>query len=142
MDEFEGIPEFEADDEEDDSGEGRAGASADDAAQAAAEAEAAMAEAAALRRALEASTAANREALEHLKTVLLAGQPEVAPEQVTGDSAAEVEASFAAALRLVERVRRKVREEAAAAIPAGAPGRSQPGPRSALEKIRAGLGRA
>lgn len=91
---------------------------------------------AALAEALER----NRDAAARLREALLAGEPALDPALVSGDSVAEVEASFAAARALLERVREGVRREQAANIPAGAPGRSRgAGAMSAFEKIRAGL---
>ena len=43
---------------------------------------------------------------------------------------------------IVKRVREAVRLEMAARVPAGAPGRTVPPPRTPLEKIREGLSRA
>lgn len=82
---------------------------------------------------------ANRLLLERLRAALLASEPAIDPAMVTGDTADEIEASFAAACEMVARIREAVRAEAAAAVPAGAPGRTPPQPRSAFAKIRAGL---
>ncbi len=82
---------------------------------------------------------ANRLLLERLRAALLASEPAIDPAMVTGDTADEIEASFAAARDLVRRLRDAVQREAAAAVPPGAPGRTPPQPRSAFAKIRAGL---
>jgi len=80
-----------------------------------------------------------------LREVLLATDAAIAPELVTGETVAEIEASYAAAKALADRVRESVRRESlaagASAVPVGAPGRSQTRPLNALEKIRAGLSR-
>jgi len=90
---------------------------------------------------LAASRAANRDAVEHLRAALIAGNPLFDPALIRGDTIDEVEASFATARDLVERIRDRVRREQAAAIPAGAPARGHVAPRSAIEKIREGLAR-
>jgi len=89
--------------------------------------------------ALAAGAESNRALLHRLRAALLASEPSVSPGLVTGETLDELEASFAAALDLVARIRDSVRQEAPAAIPAGAPGRTRPEPRNALEKIRSGL---
>ncbi len=98
-------------------------------------------EASSLREALLASEAAARDAVGRLRAALLAADPDVAPEMVSGETAAEVESSFAVAREVMTRLREKARRDAAVAVPAGAPGRATRAPASALEKIRAGLGR-
>lgn len=82
---------------------------------------------------------ANHLLLERLRAALLASEPAIDPAMVTGDTADKIEASFAAARDLVRRLRDAVQSEAAAAVPAGAPGRTPPQPGSAFAKIRAGL---
>ena len=77
--------------------------------------------------------------LDRLRQALLATEPAIDPEMVTGDTLEEVEANFAAALATVARIREALRQERATPIPTGAPGRLAPAPRTALEKIRAGL---
>lgn len=93
----------------------------------------------------EAELAASREAghaaIERLKAALIATNPAIDPAMLTGETAGDVEASFAAATALVERVREHVRRENAAAVPAGAPPRGGATPRTAIEKIREGLAR-
>jgi hypothetical protein len=93
----------------------------------------------------EAELAASREAgiaaVERLKSALIAANPAIDATMLAGESVEEVEASFAAAAALVERVRDQVRREHAAAIPAGAPARGAAAPRTAIEKIRDGLAR-
>ena len=105
-------------------------------------------EAAELRAALaeqerrwQASETARKATVERLRLVLVASEPALRPEMVTGGTAEEVEASFAAARELVAEVREAVRRTSIAAIPAGAPGRASLTPPSAIEKIRAGLAR-
>lgn len=85
--------------------------------------------------------AENRALAERLRTALLAGDPAVAPELVHGETVAEIEASYAVAKEVAERMRETFRREAAvsAAIPAGAPGRLHAHPRTPIDKIRAGL---
>jgi hypothetical protein len=90
---------------------------------------------------LAASHEAGRAAVERLKVALIATNPAIDPALLTGETADEVEASFATATALVERVREHLRRESAASIPAGAPGRGQATPRTAIEKIREGLAR-
>jgi len=104
-------------------------------------------EAAELRAALaeqerrwQASETARKATVERLRLVLVASEPALRPEMVTGGTAEEVEASFAAARELVAEVREAVRRTVAT-IPAGAPGRASLTPPSAIEKIRAGLAR-
>ena len=90
---------------------------------------------------LAASRETSRAAVERLKAALVAANPAIDAALLTGDTVDEVEASYAAASALVERVREQLRREQAAAIPAGAPGRIAATPRSAIEKIREGLAR-
>ncbi len=93
-----------------------------------------------LEAALEQERAANQALLARVRGVLLASEPAISPGLVSGDTLAEIEASFAAARETVERAR----ASAAApppAIGAGAPGRL-PAPRATpFEKIRQGLSR-
>lgn len=88
---------------------------------------------------IEAVTAANADLLERLRLALLASDPAIDPALVTGTTAEEVEATFAAAQRTVATIREAIRREQQARIPAGAPGRATVGPRTAYDKIRAGL---
>ncbi|MCK9518491.1 MAG: hypothetical protein M0R74_05605 [Dehalococcoidia bacterium] len=88
---------------------------------------------------LEAERTASRQLVERLREALLATEPDVEPELVTGETLEEVEASFVQARALVQRVRERVSREAPIAVPAGAPGRAGLAPRTAFEKIRAGL---
>jgi len=90
---------------------------------------------------LAASQEAGRAAVERLKAALIATNPAIDPSLLAGETVDEVEASFAAATALVERVREQLRRESAAAIPAGAPARGHATPRTAIEKIREGLAR-
>ncbi len=90
--------------------------------------------------ALTAALESSRAAASRLREALLATEPAIDPDLVSGESAADVEASFAAARALLERVRENVRKEQAAHVPAGAPGRSNgTSAMTAFEKIRAGL---
>ena len=89
----------------------------------------------------EASDGARRATVERLRLTLVASEPALRPAMVTGDTAEEVEASFAAARQLVAEVREAVRRTAVTAIPAGAPGRFVTAPPTPIEKIRAGLAR-
>lgn len=91
--------------------------------------------------ALAAHAEANRAMLDRVRSALLASEPSVLPELVTGDTLEEVEASFAAALALVHRVRHAVAEEHSTPVPAGSPGRTLPQPGSAFDKICSGLGK-
>ena len=85
--------------------------------------------------------ALNRDLVARYRAALLASDPAIEPELVVGDTADEVEASFAAAQRLVAGIRESVRREQAPSVPAGAPGRATAGPHTAYDKIRAGLAR-
>ncbi len=89
---------------------------------------------------LAASHEAGRAAVERLKAALIATNPAIDPALLTGETAGEVEASFAAATALVERVANNSAAKAAAAIPPGAR-RGHATPRTAIEKIREGLAR-
>jgi hypothetical protein len=94
---------------------------------------------AALAEALEQ----NRAAAVHLRELLLAHEPALDPEMVSGETVAEVQASFDSAVALIGRLRERLRNEQAPRVPAGAPPRT-PG-NAALtpfEKIREGLSRA
>ena len=71
----------------------------------------------------------------------LAETDAVSGSLLAGEPVDAVEASFAAAAALVERVREQVRRESAASVPAGAPPRAAATPRTAIEKIREGLSR-
>lgn len=98
-------------------------------------------EASALRAELAARTAREEAALAQFRAALLATEPALDPGLVTGDSFETVHASFSAARASLARVRQALRDEAAARISAGAPGRTVPSPRTPLEKIREGLAR-
>lgn len=93
----------------------------------------------ALRAELTAREARERTALEQFRTALLATEPEMDPGLVTGDSFETIHASFGAARSSLARVREALRQEAAAQVPMGAPGRAPQRHRTALEKIRDGL---
>jgi hypothetical protein len=93
-----------------------------------------------LRAALAERDRQHSATLDRLRQALLATDPAIDPEMVTGDTLEAVEASFAAARATIERIREALRQErAATTIPTGAPGRHTPSPKTALEKIRAGL---
>ena len=94
-----------------------------------------------LREELEASRDGERAAVERLRTALLASEPALEPEMVSGETLAEVEASFANAAALLGRLRERAAAESAARVPAGAPGRQLARPQTAFEKIREGLSR-
>jgi hypothetical protein len=95
-----------------------------------------------VRAELEGARGAERAAVARLREVLLASEPALEPSMVAGDTLAEVEASFATASALLARLRERAATEALVRVPAGAPGRSNPRPRTAFEKIRDGLGKA
>ena len=99
-------------------------------------------ELATLRDELSARKEREAAALTQFRAALLATEPTIDAALVTGDSFEELHASFAAARASLARVREAVRLEMAARVPAGAPGRTVPPPRTPLEKIREGLSRA
>jgi hypothetical protein len=92
-----------------------------------------------LRSRLRAAESGRSAAIEAYREALLASEPLVSPELVTGTTVEDVRASFEAASGQVRRVRETVRREQAAVVPAGAPGRLAQQPASAFEKIRRGL---
>ena len=86
-----------------------------------AEARGALEQERALRAQVEADLAA---AVEGCRKALLAGAPELPAELVQGGTVADLEAAFANAKALAERVRQQVASEAAQErVPAGAPPR-------------------
>lgn len=89
----------------------------------------------------EALLALNRELVARYRAALLASDASIEPDLVVGDTADEIEASFASAQRLVAGIRDAVRREQTPSVPAGSPGRTTVGPRTAYDKIRAGLSR-
>ncbi len=91
--------------------------------------------------AFEAVQAANRALLSRLRESLCAGDPAIDPALIQGETLEEVEASFAAAQAMVQRIRQQM-ARSDATVPAGAPGRVPPRPLSAFDKIRSGLERA
>jgi len=93
-----------------------------------------------LRERLAEREERERAALGRLRQALLASDPAIEPELVTGETLEEVERSFAAAKAVADRIRENIRREQAAAVPAGGAARSARVPQSAIEKIRAGLG--
>ena len=92
-----------------------------------------------LRQELETSRGNERAAVHSLRAALLAGESALAPEMLAGETLAEVEASYRAAMDLLGRLREHVAKETAGRIPAGAPGRTRQAPRTPFDKIRAGL---
>jgi hypothetical protein len=88
-----------------------------------------------------AATEAATRLLARLRDALLASEPDIEPSLVAGNTLEELEGSFAAARELIQKVRNAVRQESAAAVPAGAPGRLTVIPESPFEKIRSGLSR-
>jgi len=77
-------------------------------------------------------------AADKYRALILAGAPEVPDELVKGETPDEVEASFAAAREMVDKVRRQLEAKAQAErVPAGAPARTPPdlGALSPSEKI-------
>ena len=93
-----------------------------------------------LRERLAEREQCERAALGRLREALLASDPAIEPEMVTGETLEAIERSFAAAKAAADRMRESVRREQAAAVPAGGATRSSRSPQSAIEKIRAGLG--
>lgn len=91
---------------------------------------------------LAAARDSNRVALERLRAAMMTIEPDLTPDMLAGDSVDELEGSFAAAVETLGRIRERVRREQLLPVGAGAPGRSEAGPLTALEKIRQGLARA
>lgn len=92
--------------------------------------------------ALAAAREAHARAIGRLREALAAAEPGLDSALLVGETVEEVEASYAAARETIARIREAVRREAAAAIPPGSTLRQeQRAALSALEKIRAGLGR-
>ena len=77
----------------------------------------------------------DRAVAERLREALLAAHADLEPEDLAGESAAEVREGYLAARRRLDRERRR------APVPAGAPGRLTSAPLSAFGKIREGLAR-
>lgn len=94
-----------------------------------------------LHEELEASRSAERVAVERLRQALLASEPALDPSMVSGSTTDEVEASFAAAQAVLNKLREVVAKETAGKVPAGAPGRTRFIARTPFEKIREGLAR-
>ena len=80
-----------------------------------------------------------QELLQRLREALLASDPEVDPDLVTGDSLAELEESFAKAKAVASRLRDVILPQGATRVPAGAPGRVRIAPSTPFQKIREGL---
>lgn len=98
-------------------------------------------EAQALREEVARFAAREEAALLQFRTALLATEPAMDSALVSGETFESVHASFVAARASLARVRESLRSELSARVPAGAPGRSRPQPRTALQKIRDGLSR-
>ena len=100
-----------------------------------------------LRADLDAEREAHRAAVARYREAVLAAEPALPPELVTGDSLADVDASVEAARRAVAQIRERVATEAdeaaARGFPVGAPGRLEPSVEgmTAAEKIAFGLDR-
>ena len=83
-------------------------------------------------------------ATQKYRALILSAAPEVPEELVKGETPDEVDASFAAAREMVDRVRRQLEAKAAAErVPAGAPARTPPdlSGLSPVEKIAYALSR-
>jgi hypothetical protein len=93
-----------------------------------------------LRERLAEREARERAALGRLREALLASDPAIEPEMVTGETLNDIERSFAAAKAMADRIRERIRRDQAGAIPAGGSNRASRVPQSPIEKIRAGLG--
>ena len=89
---------------------------------------------------LAAARETNRALIDRLRDALCATEPAINASMIRGETLEEVEASFADARSLVERVRKQVAAEAVVVSP-GAPGRQRQVLASPFEKIRAGLSR-
>ncbi len=100
-----------------------------------------------LRADLDAERAAHRAAVARYREAVLAAEPALPPELVTGESLADVDASVEAARRAVAQIRERLATEAdeaaARGFPVGAPGRLEPSVEgmTAAEKIAFGLDR-
>ena len=82
--------------------------------------------------------ASEAELAELLRETLLAAHDDLSPEDLAGESPAEVRERYVA---VRARLEREAAEAKGAPVPAGAPGRFAPEPASAFEKIREGLTR-
>ena len=89
---------------------------------------------------LETTANAARALAQRLRAALVATEPGLPAELVTGETLDEIEASFAAAVALLGRVRDAVTPAPPPSVPAGAPGRAASEPANAFAKIRSGLG--
>ena len=76
-----------------------------------------------------------------LREALLAAHDDLAPEDLSGQSAADVRERYLAARERLDREAAEAPPHAPFAAPAGAPGRFAPAPATAFEKIREGLAR-
>lgn len=96
----------------------------------------------ALQAEVEAARTSTREAAARYRELLLASEPSLPPDLVTGASIAEVDASAESARLTVAQVRQHLEQQAQALrVPAGPPGRVPPdlGALTPGEKIRLGL---
>jgi chromosome segregation ATPase len=99
-------------------------------------------ELAALRQEVEALRASLKAAASKYRDALLASQPEVPPDLVTGETVEEVDQQLEAALRMVAQLRGHLETQAQALrVPSGAPARRAPdlSALSPTEKIVHGL---
>lgn len=99
-------------------------------------------ELAALRQEVEALQASRKAAASKYRDALLASQPEVPPDLVSGETVEEVDQHLEAALRMVAQLRSHLESQAQALrVPTGAPARRAPDPSalSPAEKIVYGL---
>jgi chromosome segregation ATPase len=115
-----------------------------DAAQArsAAEAETQRLELESLREELSTAAEQAKWTAQRYRDAVLAGEPDLLAELVSGDTIAEIDASVAQARQTVAQIRQHLEQQAKALrVPAGAPARSAPdfSALSPAEKIRLGL---
>ena len=99
-------------------------------------------EMAALRQEVEGLQASLRAAASKYRTVLLASQPDVPPDLVSGETVEEVDQQLEAALRMIAQLRDHLESQAQAVrVPTGAPARRAPdlSALSPAEKIVHGL---
>ena len=98
---------------------------------------------AAARSELEAQRAQTRAAVARYREAVLAAEPELPPELVSGEALEEVESSLEAARHAVAQIRERLsaESEAGGGFPVGAPARGAPSSAamSAAEKIAYGL---
>ena len=95
-----------------------------------------------LRQALDATAAEARAAANRYRELLMASEPDLPAELVTGDSVAELDEAAVRARHTVAQVRQHLEQQAQTLrIPAGAPARGAPdvSAMTPAEKIRLGL---